>query len=216
MKCNMTVLYPWLTQKMSHFHVSTPGYSSSPPYITTSNRGTQANSPLSLREDWLSHSAHLPSCFCYDSHTSLPPVTRLSSPDSQNSGCHDAWVLTVKGWIDAYFPLRRTGFKCVAKGYNEVIDVLVGVMTHEVWLNYFEKVYVGVGAHNISNLWSFHRENGRRQTYQHTTQACTKALKGGLNTFILQLELILNIRTWLTLSWKKDGQKMKRKMVEMN
>lgn len=198
------------TKKTSHFHISTPGYSSSPPYITTSNRGTQANSTLSLRGDWLSHSAHLPSCFYYDSHLSLPPVTHLSSPDSQNSGCLDTQVFTVKGWIDAYFPLRTTGFKCVAKGYTEVIDVLVGVMTHEVWLNDFEKVYVGVGAHNISNLWSFHRENGKRQSYQYTTQGCTTALKGGLNTSRLQLVLILIIRTWLTLSWKKDGQKMKK------
>lgn len=33
--------------------------------------------------------AHLPCCFYYDSHLSLPPVTHLSSPDRQDMRCHD-------------------------------------------------------------------------------------------------------------------------------
>lgn len=75
----------------SPFHVPTPGFSFSPPCITTSNRGFQANShPLYPQGGgWLSQSAHLLCCFYYDSHLSLAPVAYLSSPDSQNMRCHD-------------------------------------------------------------------------------------------------------------------------------
>lgn len=75
----------------SPFHVPTPGFSFSPPCITTSNRGSEANShPLYPQGGgWLSQSAHLLCCFYYDSHLSPAPVAHLSSPDSQNMRCHD-------------------------------------------------------------------------------------------------------------------------------
>lgn len=64
-------------------------------------------------------------------------------------------VFTVKGWRDTYSPLHTREFTCMAEGYSRLIDVLVGVMTQEVELNHCEKVCIRVGAHNISNLWSF-------------------------------------------------------------
>lgn len=141
----------------SPFHVPTPGCCFSPPCIATSNRSSQANShPLYPRGgSWLSQRAHLPCCFYYDSHLSLPlptPVAHLSSPDSQDTRCHDTSFYR-KGWRDSLFipDSLHVGLKATA----EAIDVLAGVMTQEVRLSHCEKVCACVGAHNISNLWSF-------------------------------------------------------------
>lgn len=43
-------------------------------------------------------------------------------------------------------PPHSAGFASPAKGYSRVTDVLVGVMTQEVWLSHCEKLSVGVGA----------------------------------------------------------------------
>ena len=82
----------------SPFHVPTPGDATLGSCITTSNKDSLANShPLYPRGgDWLSQRAHLPCCFYYYSHLSLPPATHPSSPDSQHTGCLDT-VFTVKG-----------------------------------------------------------------------------------------------------------------------
>lgn len=51
----------------------------------------EPNSPplLPWGGGWLSRTAHLPCCFYYDSHLSLPPVAHLSPPGSQDARCHD-------------------------------------------------------------------------------------------------------------------------------
>lgn len=98
---------------------------------------------------WLSQSAHLPRCFYYDSHLSLPPIAHLSSPDSEESRCHDTSFYSKR--VERYLCHTR-GFTYIAEGYSGVIDVLAGVMTQEVRLTHFEKVCVCVGAHNISKL----------------------------------------------------------------
>lgn len=103
------------------------------------------------------------------------------------------WVpffFTVNGWRDTYFPLHTTSFACIAKGYSGVIDVLVGVVTQEVWLNHFEKVCVGVGSHNISNLWSFRREDAEKLFYLLPTQGCTTSLPNVSKCWLFERQLV--------------------------
>lgn len=112
----------------SPFHVPTPGYSASLPCITTSNTSSQPNSHRlqPWGGDWLSHRAHLPSCFYYHSHLSLPPVAHLSSPGIQDASRHDR-VFTVKGWRSTVSSYQRAfmysqwlewGYWCASRGHD--------------------------------------------------------------------------------------------------
>lgn len=125
---------------------------------------------------WLSHMAHLPCCFYYDSHLFLPH-RRLSlvTWQSRSKGVMTP-VFTVNGWRDIYSPLHTREFTCMAKGYSGIIDVPVGVMTQQLELTHCEKVCSCVGAHNISNLWSLLFMKEKKYFYLRLTPSCTTKL----------------------------------------
>lgn len=58
---------------------------------------------------WLSQSAHLPCCFYYDSHLSLPPSVICHHLTVETWGAMTL-VFTVKGWRDTYSLLIPEGW----------------------------------------------------------------------------------------------------------
>lgn len=121
----------------SPFHVPTPGYSASSPCITTSNTSSQPNSHRlqAWGGDWLSPRTHLPSCFYYHSHLSLPPVAHLSSHGSRDASLHNR-VFTVNGWRYSFSSYQRLcmysqwlqwGYWCASRGHD------LGGTTESLW-----------------------------------------------------------------------------------